>query len=218
MFNDLRQYLQKADEIGQVNRVDGADWHLEVGNITELQLSVPDAPLLLFDNIKGYKPGYRVVTNFLHTELQFNLAFGFPLETRGLELVQIMRDKLRNNFKPLPPIEVKSGPILENIHTGDDVDLFEFPIPKWHDRDGGRYIGTGDLIIQKDPDSGWVNLGTYRTQVHDKNTATIYISPGKHGDIIRRKYWEKGQNCPVAVVCGQPTSMVWGTNRLVGGS
>ncbi len=202
MFNDLRQYLQKADEIGQVNRVDGADWHLEVGNITELQLSVPDAPLLLFDNIKGYKPGYRVVTNFLHTELQFNLAFGFPLETRGLELVQIMRDKLRNNFKPLPPIEVKSGPILENIHTGDDVDLFEFPIPKWHDRDGGRYIGTGDLIIQKDPDSGWVNLGTYRTQVHDKNTATIYISPGKHGDIIRRKYWEKGQNCPVAVVCG----------------
>ena len=91
---------------------------------------------------------------------------------------------------------------MENIHVGDKVDLFEFPIPKWHDLDGGRYIGTGHFVIQRDPDEGWINLGTYRVQVHDKNTATIFMSPGKHGDIIRRKYWDKGQSCPVAVVCG----------------
>ena len=69
MFNDLREFLKKAEELGQVNRIEGADWNLEIGNITELQLSVPNAPLLLFDKIKGYKPGYRIVTNFLNTEL-----------------------------------------------------------------------------------------------------------------------------------------------------
>ena len=183
MFNDLREFIKKAEELDQVNRIEEADWNLEIGSITELQLSVPDAPMLLFDKIKGYKPGYRVVTHFLTTELLFNLAFGLPLEARGLSVVQILRDKLKNELKPIPPVEVKTGPVMENIHMGDEVDLFEFPTPKWHNLDGGRYIGTGDIVIQEDPEEHWTNLGTYRVQVHDKNTATIYISPGKHGAI-----------------------------------
>ena len=36
---------------------------------------------------------------------------------------------------------------------------------KWHDLDGGRYIGTGDMIITRDPDEGWVNFGTYRVMI-----------------------------------------------------
>lgn len=215
IFNDLREYLKKAEEIGQVNRVEGADWNLEIGNITELQMSVKDSPMLLFDKIKGYQHGYRIVTNYLHNELQYNLALGFPLEATGLEIVQILRDNLKRGIKPIPPIEVKDGPILENIHIGNEVDLWEFPTPKWHEIDGGRYIGTGDLIIQQDPDEGWINLGTYRVQIHDKNTATIYMSPGKHGDIIRRKYWARGQSCPVAVVCGMdPLSCTGGYTTL----
>ncbi len=202
MFNDLREFLKKAEELGQVNRVEGADWDLEIGHITELQQSIPNAPLLLFDKIKGYKAGYRVVTNFLNTELLLNMTQGFPLEARGLEIVKIWREKLKEEVRPVPPVEVKTGPVMENVYMGDDVDLFRFPTPRWHVLDGGRYIGTAVLVIQKDPDEGWVNLGTYRVQVHDKTTATIYISPGKHGDIIRRKYWDKGQSCPVAVVCG----------------
>ena len=77
-----------------------------------------------------------------------------------------------------------------------------------HELDGGRYIGTGSSDITRDPDTGWINLGTYRVQAHDRNTATIYISPGKHGDIIRRKYWAQGRACPVAVVCGSEP-MLW---------
>ncbi len=208
LFNDLREYLQKADELGQVNRVEGADWHLEIGSITELQQSVPNAPMLLFDNIKGYPSGYRVVTDFVNTEFLLDLAMGFPLEARGIEIVRLWKEKLKEGVKPIPPVEVSTGPVMENVHMGDEIDLFEFPTPQWHDQDGGRYIGTGVLIIQKDPDNGWVNLGTYRTQVQDKNTATVFISPAKHGDIIRKKYWAKGQSCPVAVVCGSEP-MLW---------
>jgi UbiD family decarboxylase len=213
MFNDLREYLKKAEDLGQVNRIEGADWDLEIGSITELQQSVPDAPMLLFDKIRGYQPGYRVLTDFINTELLIDLAMGFPLEARGLEVVRLWRDKFKSGIKAVPPVEVESAPILENVHLGDEIDLFEFPVPKWHDGDGGRYIGTGVLVIQKDPDDGWVNLGTYRVQAHDKNTATIYISPGKHGDIIRKKYWAKGQNCPVAVVCGIDP-MLWTTGPV----
>ncbi len=221
MFNNLRDFLKRAEELGQVNLIEGANWDLEIGRITELQLSIPNAPLLLFDKIKGYKAGYRVMTNLIYGDLLVDLAMGFPLEAKGIEIVKIWRDKLKEEFKPVPPIEVKIGPVMENIHIGDEVDLFEFPTPKWHELDGGRYIGTGHLVIQRDPDEGWINLGTYRTQVHDKTTATIFMSPGKHGDIIRRKYWERGLNCPAAVACGvEPllgstgyTAIPWGLSE-----
>ena len=39
-------------------------------------------------------------------------------------------------------------------------------------------------------------------QAHDKKLATVMCSKGKHGDMIQRKYHERGQPCPVAVVCG----------------
>ena len=45
------------------------------------------------------------------------------------------------------------------------------------------------MVITRDPDSDWVNAGTYRCQVQDEKTVNIFIEPGKHGDIIRRKYW-----------------------------
>ncbi|MDP2643382.1 MAG: UbiD family decarboxylase [Desulfobacterales bacterium] len=202
MFDDLREFINKADELGLVDRIDGAEWDLEIGRISELQLTVPDAPMLLFDRIKGYPAGFRVLTNFLNTERLINLTLGFPLEAKRLEIVKILRDKLQGEIPLIPPMEVDTGPVMENILTGDAVDLFKFPVPRWAELDGGRFIGTGDSVIQKDPDSGWVNIGTYRVQVHDKTTATIYMSPGKHGDVIRRKFWDRGESCPVAVVCG----------------
>ena len=34
---------------------------------------------------------------------------------------------------------------MENVMEGEAVDLFKFPAPRFHDGDGGRYIGTGDV-------------------------------------------------------------------------
>jgi 4-hydroxy-3-polyprenylbenzoate decarboxylase len=54
----------------------------------------------------------------------------------------------------------------------------------------------------RDPDTGWINYGAYRVQAHEKNIATVMCSKGKHGDMIQKKYHERGEPCPVAVVCG----------------
>ena len=53
---------------------------------------------------------------------------------------------------------------------GDEVDVTIFPAPKWHEKDGGRYIGTGTYSITRDPEENWLNAGAYRAQVHDKKT------------------------------------------------
>ena len=58
---------------------------------------------------------------------------------------------------------VKDGPIFENVVEGDAVDVLKFPVPRHHELDTARFIGTADCVITKDPDEGWFNLGAYRS-------------------------------------------------------
>ena len=55
------------------------------------------------------------------------------------------------------------------------------PCPIGTKKTAGRYIGTAHVVITRDMDEGWVNLGCYRVMVHDKDTLALYISPGKQG-------------------------------------
>lgn len=203
MFNDLREFIGKVQEIGECEVIEGADWDEELGAISDLQSQYPSSPLLLFDRIKGYPPGYRVVSNLGASPKRVALAFGLPLEAKGMELVQAFRQRMKEGIKPIPPVEVATGPVKENVLTGNDIDLYKFPTPKWHELDGGRYIGTGTAVVTRDPDAGWINLGTYRVEIQDKSTVTVALAHGHHGNIIANKYWSKGQACPMAICCGE---------------
>ena len=118
-----------------------------------------------------------------------------------LQFTRMYHEKMKACV-PLPRIEVKSGPVQQNVQQGDRVNLLDFPAPLLHEKDGGRYLGTGHLVITKDPDSQWVNVGTYRIMAQERDTAAIYIGPGKHGSIHKQKYFEKHQAMPVNVVLG----------------
>ena len=111
-------------------------------------------------------------------------------------------------LKPLAPVAVANPPVMQNIIEGMDVNVCNFPAPHWHEKDGGRYIGTFDAVISRDPDSGYVNVGTYRVQAHDDKTVGLWIIPGKHGNLIAQKYWSQGQDCPFLIACGVPPSML----------
>ncbi len=198
---DLRPYLEKFQDMGQLRVVEGADWDLEIGTITELSCAESVPPALLFDSVKGYPKGFRVLSNIYNTQRRTAVCFGLPENLQGVALVDAYRKKIRS-IKHIKPVEVSDGPIFENVLMNDNVNMLKFPTPKWHKDDGGRYIGTADAIIMKDPDEGWVNLGNYRVMIHDERNAAIWISPGHHGRIIREKYWSKGKNCPVVVACG----------------
>jgi len=161
------------------------------------------SPALLFDQIPGYPKGFRVLSGAANSFKRLAMVLGLPEPKDEIDLVRSYRNRLSETFKLIPPVEVESGPVLENVIEGDAIDLLKFPVPKVHELDGGRYIGTDDAIVMRDPETGWVNLGTYRIQVHDRNTLAIWMSPGKHGRFIREKYFAKGEPCPVLVCCGQ---------------
>ncbi len=193
---DLREFLRLAEELGDVVHINGADPELEIGALHELSLEHEPPPVLLFDQIKGHRPGYRIVTNVEEARV-------FKQE-RGVEAVRAARLRGRERYAPMPPREVPAGAVLENILRGDEVNTLLFPAPRWHAEDGGAYIGTQCVAITRDPESAWVNVGTYRVMIQDDRNVSVFIEPGKHGDRIRRTYWEQGKPCPMVVCLGIP--------------
>ena len=158
-------------------------------------------PAVIFDNIPGYPGGYRVLVNTNGTPGARRSRCRCPIGRHHDGLRNFWRGVLED-LRPIPPVEVETGPVMENVLEGDDIDLERFPVPLWHPKDGGRYIGTASMNILADPDSDWVNVGTYRNQIFSRDTMGIYISPGKHGKLIREKYFDRGLPCPVVVVVG----------------
>ncbi|MFQ6010972.1 MAG: UbiD family decarboxylase [Nitrososphaerales archaeon] len=213
MFSDLREFLKEAEELGELKHINEADPDLDVGGLTEL-MAERSGPALLFDGLKGYPKGFRILCNPYLSDKRTSLALGLPLDSAKLRLVQAWRTRLKD-FKLAPPLEVKDGPVRENIHKGEKVDLNIFPSPQWHEDDGGKYVGTGSVCILKDPDSDWTNLGIYRIQIHEQNLAGIQIEAHTHGRIILEKYWERGLSCPIAVAIGvDPATFVSAIQRV----
>jgi 4-hydroxy-3-polyprenylbenzoate decarboxylase len=198
---DLRAWLERVEQTGQLRKVTGASAEQDIGDAADLLQHTEGAPAVIFDEIPGHRAGFRVLVNGLGTIDRMALALNAPLGLTKLQLSEVWRERILS-LKPLPSVVVSDGPVMENVVRGSDVDMTIFPAPKWHPGDGGRYLGTGSFDVTRDPDDGWVNVGTYRVMVHDQSRLGYYISPGKHGRIHRQKYFDRGEPCPVAMVFG----------------
>ncbi len=200
-YNDLREWIACADELGELRTVQGASWEGEIGDISEMLIHTLGAPTVLFDDIPGYPSGQRILVNGNATRSRLALTLGLPTDIARRPLMDEFL-RLTESTRSIAPEVVEDAPLFENVQTGEDVDVYTFPTPQWHPEDGGRYIGTGCAVVTKDPDDGWLNLGCYRVMIHDKQNVGLYISPGKHGRQMRDKYFDRQEPCPVAVVCG----------------
>ena len=201
-YRDLREWVAEVERLGQLQTVEGAHWDLEIGALTELICEhSPSPPAVMFDAIPGYPRGYRILVNLLETVERLALTTGLPTNLAPREFIQEWRRRLRQ-LLPLEPKLVSDGPILQSRVVGDGIDLTGFPVPRWHELDGGRYIGTAVLVITRDPDEGWVNVGTYRVMLQGSDEVSVYISPGKHGRLHREKAFAQGKPLPVAIVFG----------------
>jgi len=192
---DLRVFLDEVETGGELVKVKGAQADLEIGALFELSNEHLYPPVLLFEDIPGFDPRFRVLSNVRTSR--------FLVGEISLDAVRAYRARPKAKSEPIPPEQVNTGPVMDNIVEGDAINLSAYPAPRWHEGDGGNYIGTECMIIMKDPESDWVNIGTYRVMIVDDKRLTVFIEPGKHGDVIRRKYWAKGEACPIVVSVGQ---------------
>ena len=209
-YDDLREWLDHAERLGEVRHVKGATWQEDIGLAAEAILRAENGPCVVFDDIPGCPKGFRLLLN-IFAGTRRNMTFGFPDHLGKWELSEAYREAYLKDMKLVPHEIVADGPVLENIMTGDDVDVLKFPSPVWHEKDGGRYIGTGTYSITRDPDENWLNAGAYRAQVHDKNSVGVLMATGHHGYLHREKYWKKGEPLPIVMVLGgDPLAFFYG--------
>src|SRR5215471_251937 len=151
MYQDLREFIELVDKLGALRRIEGAAADFEIGGITELAAGRPDGPALLFDGIKGFPRGFRIFSNAVTNPQRAALALGIDPTLRPLDALKAWMEK-RKTLTPHPPATVKDAAFLQNTMRGDAVDLGRFPAPIWHRRDGGPFIGSGSIVIMRDPD------------------------------------------------------------------
>jgi len=199
-FRDLREFISKLDETGDLVTVkEEVDWDLEVAAISRRVYEM-SGPALLFENIRDYPTGYRLFGGSLGTFRRVAIAFGLDPDTPVRELY---REYEKRMGKRLQPEVLETGPCKENILLGDKVDANRFPAPYIHEGDGGRYIGSWDLVVSKDPASAWLNWGMYRFMIHNERYIVGFPRFHSHlGRVLHKHYVPKKKTMPIALVMG----------------
>src|SRR5256885_1496393 len=203
-YDDLREWLAMAERLGEVRTVKGANCEEEIGLAAEAVLRAEHGPCVVFEDIPGCPKGFRLLLN-MFAGTRRNMTLGFPDHLSKWELSDAYREAFLADPKIIPHEIVAQGPVLENVLTGNDVDVLKFPAPIWHEKDGGRYIGTGTFSITRDPEEGWLNAGAYRAQVHDKASVGLVMAAGHHGAQHFEKYKKRGEPTPRDMVLGGDT-------------
>jgi len=209
-YDDLREWLRLTERLGELREIRGATWQEDIGLAAEAVLRAEDGPCVLFDEIPGCPKGFRLLLN-MFAGARRNMTLGFPAGLSKWDLSDGYRQAFLANPRIIPHEIVDRGPVLEHVLTGSEIDLTRFPAPVWHEKDGGRYIGTGTFSITRDPEENWLNAGAYRAQLHDRNSVGLVMAAGHHAAIHCEKYWKRGEAMPVAMVLGgDPLSFFYG--------
>ncbi len=200
--DSLSDWLAKVEAIGEVKHITAeVDPMLEMAGITYLSGKTPGGPALLFENIKGH-PGGKLLFNPFGSSLN-RIAISIREEPGlgALDLVKVLKEKMKRRIPPVF-VEASAAPVNQNVDTGDQVDVTKFPAPHMWPLDGGKYIGTADSMITKNPDDGRINLGTYRQMVQGPKQVGYYTSPGKDATLDRERWWSRGEPMPIATAYG----------------
>lgn len=182
--------LEAAALCGMTNRVGGpALWFTNVADYPSCSLvgSILTGPGTLYSSPEGRNPWGRLA-----------IALGL---NKNIDYESLMEELLaRYSYRPRPLL-VQSGPCKEELHYGDDVDLFEFPFPLHYQRDPGRYL-TAAIVVTTDPSGRWSNWAIYRCLVKGHREVVINAGPGTHFDLLLREYQRIGKPMPCCIVIG----------------
>jgi UbiD family decarboxylase len=203
-YRDLRAYLATLEEKGKLRRIKkevDKDWEI-AAVCRQLFFKIPPErrPALMFENVKGFK--IPLVAGVLGASREI---YAIGLET---ESANGIHDKwIKALERPIPPRIVKSGPCKENILLGDDVNILKLPVPVWTvGEDPGPFF-TSPYVITKNPDTGVLNVGTYRMQAKGPNKTGFLIGREQDAAFHLARNEELNKPTPVAVVIGTDPSI-----------
>lgn len=200
-IRDLRDWIKRLEERDLLRRITAkVNWYHEIGSLSRVVFT-KQGPALLFENIKDHENTFcrKLFVGGLGTEERVKLCLGLPGDMHLRDAVDHLRRKIKEGIKP---VLVESGPVQENVIMGDDIDLYQIPVPWWHHLDGGRFIDTFAGIVSKDPENGSVNVGLYRGMLVGKNKIAKLLLRSQDWGKHYTKWEARGEPMPVAVFYG----------------
>lgn len=200
VFDDTREFMEALRASRDLVAIDEeVSWDLELGAISRLACE-KDGPAIWFKRITDYPKDISVFANPMATWRRVAMAFGLSPDA---SIKDLYREYEKREGKLISPVTVSDGPCKETVRRGSDLDLFELPAPMLHEGDGGRYLGTWDVVVSRDPSSDWVNWGTYRFMLYDSLHLTGFPRPTSHlGKVFQDYYAPRDEPMPVAIVVG----------------
>jgi len=195
----LREFVEEMEEKGEVTHVKAqVSPSYEVSSVMK---SFDGDPLLIFDNVKGYRT--KVVANVCGTRERICSALGVTPENLYKRLIDAWRS-------PTPAKVVKEGPVKEVV---EKADLSKIPILRHFKKDAAPYITSG-IVSARSPDGKIENVSIHRLMVVDKERLAIRLVP-RHLFKLWSMVKEEGKDLEVAISIGlHPALLMAATSVL----
>jgi 4-hydroxy-3-polyprenylbenzoate decarboxylase len=223
-------FLSALEKAGELRRISApVATELEITALADREMKSPGGgKALLFEKptIGGQVSPFPLAINTMGSERRMAMALGLDsVDDLAHQMQLILKAKppssVRQGWELLKqgvdllharPKHVKRGPCKEVIVRFDEKQgqqaaaealptLIGMPILQCWPKDGGRFI-TLPTVYTRDPDTGERNLGMYRMQIYDGQTAGMHWQVHKVGARHGRRYYERGERMPVAVCLG----------------
>lgn len=205
-LQELVTFLESREHLVRIGEM--LSPRLEIGEVTDRVVKAC-GPALLFERPAGHD--FPVLTNIYGALDRIRWIFDVDgLESLGERFEEFLNldppksfmDKIRllpkvKDLASVPPKVLRDGPCHEVVQT-DGFDLRELPVLMSWPKDGGPFI-TLPVVITRDPKTGRRNVGMYRIQVFDGQTAGMHWHLHKGGAVHFRNAEEE---FPVAVAIG----------------
>jgi UbiD family decarboxylase len=216
MHQNLRSFLDRLRrEKDLVSIETEVDPYLELAEIHRRVIE-SGGPAILFQRVKGSP--YPVVTNLFGTAKRIDLAFGSKPERFVKEVVSVAEAllppqraelwkhrSLVRDFLKLGTKNISRAPITEVLDRPGRLD--QLPVLTTWQEDGGPFI-TLPLVYTEHPLTKKHNLGIYRMQVYDADTAGLHWQIQKGGGFHFRAAEDLNQPLPVTVFLGGPPALM----------
>ena len=164
------------------------------------------APAILFEKV-GDSP-FPVVANLFGDRRRYAQALGVP-EADLIETWGGLGDRT------IDPAILETGPVLDTVITGADVDLGALPILNHFAEDGGRYVTNG-IVVARDPDTGVRNASYHRLQVMGRTRFATSLHSRRHLWNYAQRAALRDEAIPVSIVIGHHPLFAFGSGLWKG--
>ena len=183
-----------------------------VHDITALQYALEKAerrPIVVVQEPRradGSISDIPVVTNLTGSRAVVARALGINDHQTA---APIYAQRTGNHIAP-EKISGDSAPVQEIVLEGDDIDLTKLPALTQHVTDPGPYL-TAAHATTYDPDTKTDNTAIQRCWIKSPTRMSYFPYPASHNARNLRKFWERGEDCPVVFWIGHHPAVLMGT-------